>query len=50
MSAGKFAAIVGTVAHDPKSSATYRALLGEHEELVHLTIDIQDCHEPEEAA
>jgi cation diffusion facilitator family transporter len=49
VSAGKFAAIVGIVAHEPKPAAAYRALLDEHEELVHLTIDIQDCHEPEEA-
>lgn len=44
---GKFAAIVGIVAHDPKSSEEYRELMREHEELVHVTIDVQRCHERE---
>ena len=44
---GKFAAIVSIVAHRPKSSDEYRELLREHEELVHLTIETQHCHEHE---
>src|SRR5437870_13126177 len=44
---GKFAAIVSIVAHQPKSSDEYRDLLREHEELVHLTIETQHCHEHE---
>jgi cation diffusion facilitator family transporter len=42
---GKFAAIVSIVAHEPKSSDDYRALLREHEELVHVTIETQHCRE-----
>ena len=44
---GKFAAIVSIVAHDPKSSDSYREMLSEHEELVHVTIETQRCHEHE---
>jgi Co/Zn/Cd efflux system component len=44
---GKFAAIVSVVAHDPKSVERYRELLREHEELVHITVEIQHCHEYE---
>src|SRR6202171_1663075 len=40
---GKFAAIVSIVAHEPKACETYRALLREHEELVHATIETQQC-------
>ena len=47
VSSGKFAAIVSLVAHDPKNSDTYRALLREHEELVHVTIETRQCHEHE---
>jgi cation diffusion facilitator family transporter len=43
---GKFAAIVSIVAHEPKTSDAYRELLREHEELVHVTIETQHCHEP----
>jgi cation diffusion facilitator family transporter len=46
---GKFAAIVSIVAHEPKSCDDYRKLLSEHEELVHLTIEAQRCHEPDPA-
>jgi len=42
---GKFAAIVSIVAHEPKSSDAYRELLREHEELVHITIETQQCRE-----
>lgn len=43
--AGKFAAIVSIVAHDPKPAETYRELFREHEELVHVTVEIQRYHE-----
>jgi cation diffusion facilitator family transporter len=46
---GKFAAIVSIVAHEPKSCDTYRELLREHEELVHVTIETQHCREHEAA-
>src|SRR6267143_2180441 len=42
---GKFAAIVSIVAHEPKSSDSYRELLREHDELVHLTIETHLCRE-----
>jgi cation diffusion facilitator family transporter len=45
VSSGKFAAIVSLVAHEPKSCESYRALLSEHEELVHVTIETQECHD-----
>jgi cation diffusion facilitator family transporter len=47
VSSGKFAAIVSIVAHEPKSADAYRAMLQEHEELVHITIETQRCHEHE---
>ncbi len=50
VSSGKFAAIVSIVAHEPKSCEEYRALLKEHEELVHVTIETQRCHDHEESA
>src|SRR5882762_5912908 len=46
--AGKFAAIVSIVAHDPKSAETYRELFREHAELVHVTVEVQRCDEHEE--
>lgn len=45
--AGKFAAIVSIVARDPKPVENYRELFREHEELVHVTVEVQTC--PEEA-
>jgi cation diffusion facilitator family transporter len=45
---GKFAAIVSIVAHEPKTADEYRELLREHEELVHVTIEIQHCREDHE--
>ena len=42
---GKFAAMISVVAHKPKSSDTYHELLGEHDELVHVTIETQHCRE-----
>jgi cation diffusion facilitator family transporter len=47
VSSGKFAAIVSIVAHEPKSGDAYRAMLQEHEELVHVTIETQRCHDHE---
>jgi cation diffusion facilitator family transporter len=44
---GKFAAIVSIVAHEPKPCEMYRALLREHEELVHVTIETHQCHDHE---
>ncbi|MEY2497666.1 MAG: hypothetical protein QOD12_1222, partial [Verrucomicrobiota bacterium] len=47
VSSGKFAAIISIVAHEAKSGEDYRALLQEHEELVHVTIETQHCHDHE---
>lgn len=46
---GKFAAIVGVVAHHPKTPEEYRAALKIHEELVHVTIEVQTCREHPES-
>src|SRR5438105_13000212 len=43
--AGKFAAIVSIVAHEPRPSDYYRALFRKHDELVHVTIETQHCRE-----
>ncbi len=42
---GKFAAMISVVAHQPKSTDSYRELLHEHHELVHVTIETQHCGE-----
>jgi cation diffusion facilitator family transporter len=42
---GKFAAIISVVAHHPKTPEEYRAALKNHEELVHVTVEVQMCHE-----
>jgi cation diffusion facilitator family transporter len=42
---GKFAAIISVVAHEPKSSDFYRALLRGCDDLVHVTIETQHCRE-----
>lgn len=42
---GKFAAMISVVAHQPKSSDSYRDLLREQDELVHVTIETQHCRE-----
>ncbi|MEY2539096.1 MAG: hypothetical protein QOG67_2836 [Verrucomicrobiota bacterium] len=47
--AGKFAAIVSIVAHEPKTSDQYRGLLSQHKELVHVTIETQHCREDHES-
>jgi cation diffusion facilitator family transporter len=46
---GKFAAIVSVVTHEPKNSDVFRERLREHNELVHLTIEMQHCQERHEA-
>src|SRR6267378_3678343 len=46
--AGKFAAIVSIVAHEPRPSDYYRALFREHDELMHVTIETQHCREDHE--
>jgi cation diffusion facilitator family transporter len=43
----KFAAIISVVAHEPKSPKAYKDLLREHEELVHVTIEVNSCDEHE---
>ncbi|HEV2248567.1 MAG TPA: CDF family Co(II)/Ni(II) efflux transporter DmeF [Terriglobia bacterium] len=43
LGAGKFAAIVSLVAHEPKTPKEYRAALRIHEELVHITVEVQVC-------
>jgi cation diffusion facilitator family transporter len=50
VSAGKFAAIVSIVAHEPKTSDAYRELFQQHEELVHVTIETQRCCEDHETS
>jgi cation diffusion facilitator family transporter len=40
----KFAAIISVVAHEPKSPAAYKVPLKEHEELVHVTVEVQKCN------
>jgi cation diffusion facilitator family transporter len=39
----KFAAIISLVAHEPKSPEFYKKLLQQHEELAHVTIEINRC-------
>ena len=39
----KFAAIVSLVAHNPKSPDAYKDLLKQHEELVHVTVEVHRC-------
>lgn len=50
VASGKFAAIIGIVAHEPKSPEHYRKLLGEHEELQHVTVEVQRCEDAQEEA
>jgi cation diffusion facilitator family transporter len=42
---GRFAAMISVVAHEPKSSDAYRALLRGCNELVHITIETHHCRE-----
>jgi len=46
----KFAAIVSVVAHDPKPPAAYKESLKEHEELVHVTVEVHQCQREEVCA
>jgi cation diffusion facilitator family transporter len=39
----KFAAIISLVAHEPKSPEFYKKLLQQHEELAHVTVEINRC-------
>jgi cation diffusion facilitator family transporter len=41
--AGTFAAIIAVVAHQPKSPEEYKSLLREHEELIHVTVEVHTC-------
>ena len=41
---GLFAVNVGIVTHTPRSPSYYKGLLSEHEEFVHITVEVQDCH------
>lgn len=41
--AKKFAAIISIVGHEPKSPSAYKERLKEHEELVHVTVEVQRC-------
>jgi len=43
--AGKFASIISVVAHHPRLPEEYRRALKIHEELVHVTVEVQRCHE-----
>lgn len=46
---GKFAAIIGVVGHHPRTAAAYREALKIHEELVHVTVEVQSCPEHADA-
>lgn len=46
---GRFAAIVSIVTHQPKSVDAYRERFLEHEELVHVTVEVQECRDHETA-
>ncbi|MDB6019709.1 MAG: Cation diffusion facilitator family transporter [Pedosphaera sp.] len=46
----KFAAIISLVAHHPQSPEAYKALLKEHEELVHATVEVHRCELEESLA
>lgn len=39
----KFAAIISLVAHQPKSPEAYKAGLRQHEELVHVSVEVHQC-------
>jgi cation diffusion facilitator family transporter len=44
----KFSAIISVVAHNPKTVKAYKEMLAQHEELVHVTIEVQRfCAEEE---
>ena len=39
----KFAAIISLVSHEPKRPAAYKRALEQHEELVHVTVEVHRC-------
>jgi len=41
----QFAAVISVVAHNPKTPEAYRQSLRIHEELVHVSVEVQSCHE-----
>ena len=43
VAAGRFAAIVSIVAHEPQTSDAYRDRRREHEELEHVTVEVRHC-------
>ncbi len=43
--ADQFSAIVSVVTHDPQPPHFYKSLLSEHEELLHLTVEVNRCEE-----
>jgi len=45
----KFAAIISVVAHEPKTPQAYKDLLRQHEELVHVTVEVNHCMEGDSA-
>lgn len=49
VSAGKFAAIVSIAGNHPKPAEAYREMFREHEELVHVTVEVRQCREDEKA-
>jgi cation diffusion facilitator family transporter len=46
---GIFAAIISIVAHKPHPTHEYRERLAEHEELVHVTIQMEICYERDDS-
>jgi cation diffusion facilitator family transporter len=40
---GKFAAIISVVAHEPRAPSFYKRPLKQHEELVHVTVEVEKC-------
>ncbi len=49
VASNKFAAVVSVVAHEPKTPQAYKDLLREHEELVHVTVEVNKCDKIEAA-
>jgi cation diffusion facilitator family transporter len=49
ISVHKFAAIISVVAHNPKTVKAYKQSLLQHEELVHVNIEVQRCCSGEES-
>ena len=42
--ANKFAAVIALVTHEPLAPSAYKDLLKQHEELVHVTVEVNQCH------